>query len=111
MRLAFDDCLLDLDRRELTRASRAVATAPQVFDLLAYLLANRERVVDRDELIQAVWNGRIVSESTLASHINAVRTAVGDSGQRQAVVRTIPRKGFRFVAEVRTAAPAPAGMA
>ncbi|KDC65578.1 transcriptional regulatory protein, C-terminal domain protein [Bordetella bronchiseptica MBORD624] len=111
MRLAFDDCLLDLDRRELTRASRAVATAPQVFDLLAYLLANRERVVDRDELIQAVWNGRIVSESTLASHINAVRTAVGDSGQRQAVVRTVPRKGFRFVAEVRTDAPAPAGMA
>ena len=101
MRLEFDDCVVDLDRRELFREAQAVATAPQVFDLLVYLAENRQRVVSRDDLIAAVWAGRIVSESTLASHINAVRRAVGDSGQRQQVIRTIPRKGFRFVAEAR----------
>lgn len=101
MLLVFDDCVLDLDRRELQRASHVVATAPQVFDLLAYLAENRERVVSRDDLIAAVWAGKIVSESTLGSHINAVRKAVGDSGQQQRVIRTIPRKGFRFTAELR----------
>ncbi len=108
MLLAFADCEIDLDRRELSRASQAVATPPQVFDLLVYLARNRERVVSRDDLIAAVWAGRIVSESTLASHINAARRAVGDSGQQQAVIRTVARKGFRFVAQVREqAAPEP----
>ncbi|WP_144640198.1 winged helix-turn-helix domain-containing tetratricopeptide repeat protein [Bordetella genomosp. 13] len=101
MLLAFDDCVIDLDRRELSRASQVVATPPQVFDLLVYLAQNRERVVSRDDLIAAVWAGRIVSESTLASHINAVRKAVGDSGQQQGVIRTVARKGFRFVAQAR----------
>lgn len=101
MLLVFDDCVLDLDRRELLRASQVVATAPQVFDLLVYLAQNRERVVGRDDLINAIWTGRIVSESTLASHINAVRKAVGDNGQQQSVIRTVARKGFRFVADVR----------
>ncbi|SFU44251.1 winged helix-turn-helix domain-containing tetratricopeptide repeat protein [Pseudoduganella namucuonensis] len=101
MSLMFDDCVIDLDRRELLRASQVVATAPQVFDLLVYLASNRERVVSRDDLIAAVWAGRIVSESTLASHINAVRKAVGDSGGQQRVIRTVARKGFRFVAEAR----------
>ncbi|MFC7513786.1 winged helix-turn-helix domain-containing tetratricopeptide repeat protein [Herbaspirillum sp. GCM10030257] len=100
MRFVFEDCVLDLDRRELFRASRVVATAPQVFDLLAYLAKHRERVVSKDELIDAVWSGRIVSESTLASHINAVRKAVGDSGEQQRVIRTVARKGFRFTADV-----------
>ena len=103
MLLVFDDCVLDLDRRELLRASATVATAPKVFDLLVYLARQRERVVTRDELIDAVWAGRIVSESTLASHINAVRKAVGDDGQRQRVIRTVARKGFRFVADLREA--------
>ncbi|MGE7957504.1 winged helix-turn-helix domain-containing tetratricopeptide repeat protein [Pseudomonas sp. NPDC089530] len=102
MLLMFADCVLDLDRRELLRASRVVATAPQVFDLLAYLAQHREHVVSRDELIAAIWTGRIVSESTLASHINAVRKAVGDNGQQQSVIRTVARKGFRFVAEVKS---------
>jgi TolB-like protein len=101
MLLVFEDCVLDLDRRELLRASQVVATAPQVFDLLVYLAKSRERVVSRDELIDAIWAGRIVSESTLASHINAVRKAVGDSGEQQRVIRTFARKGFRFVADVR----------
>ncbi|MCW3150410.1 winged helix-turn-helix domain-containing protein [Stutzerimonas stutzeri] len=100
MRLVFDDCVLDLDRRELVRGSEVVATAPKVFDLLVYLARNRARVVSRDDLIDAVWARRIVSESTLASHINAVRKAVGDNGQQQRVIRTIARKGFRFVAEL-----------
>lgn len=101
MRFVFDDCVLDLDRRELIRASQVVATAPQVFDLLVYLATNRDRVVSKDDLINAIWVGRVVSESTLASHINAVRKAVGDSGEQQLVIRTFPRKGFRFVAELR----------
>lgn len=101
MRLTFDNCVLDLDRRELLRASQVVATAPKVFDLLVYLMESRERVVSRDDLINTIWAGRIVSESTLASHINAVRRAVGDSGQQQRVIRTIARKGFRFAVDVR----------
>lgn len=102
MLLVFDDCVLDLDRRELLRASQVIATAPQVFDLLVYLAQNREHVVSRDDLINAIWTGRIVSESTLASHINAVRKAVGDNGQQQSVIRTVARKGFRFVADVKS---------
>lgn len=100
MQFAFDNCVLDPERRELLRASSAVSTAPKVFDVLVYLMENRDRVVSRDDLVNAVWQGRIVSESTLATHINAVRKAVGDDGQQQRVVRTVARKGFRFVAEV-----------
>ncbi|WP_313387352.1 winged helix-turn-helix domain-containing tetratricopeptide repeat protein [Achromobacter aegrifaciens] len=100
MQFSFDNCVLDLDRRELLRASSAVATAPKVFDVLAYLMEHRDRVVSRDDLVNAVWQGRIVSESTLATHINAVRKAVGDDGQQQRVIRTVARKGFRFVAAV-----------
>jgi len=96
----FSDCVLDPERRELTRAAKAVAVGPQVFDLLLYLIRNRDRVVSKDHMIEAVWGGRIVSESTLASHINAVRKAIGDSGEEQHLVRTVPRKGFRFVGDV-----------
>jgi TolB-like protein len=97
----FADCVLDADRRELTRGSEVIATGPQVFDLLLYLIRNRERVVSRDDVLDSVWSGRTVSESTLTSHINAVRKAVGDSGEQQRLIRTIPRKGFRFAGEVR----------
>ena len=101
MQVLFGDCALDIDRRELTRGSKPVAVGPQVFDLLIYLVENRERVVSKDDLFGAVWHGRIVSESTLTSHINAVRKAVGDNGEDQRLIRTIARKGFRFVGEVR----------
>lgn len=96
----FSDCVLDPERRELTRATKAVAVGPQVFDLLLYMIRNRDRVVSKDHMIDVVWGGRIVSESTLTSHINAVRKAIGDSGEEQHLVRTIPRKGFRFVGNV-----------
>lgn len=105
MRFLFGDCVLDPGRRELSRGSRPVATGPQVFDLLLHLVENRDRVVGRDELLATVWGGRIVSESTLASHINAVRKAIGDSGREQRLVRTVARKGFRFVGQVGQAPP------
>ena len=110
MRLMFGDCVLDPERRELYRGPELIATGPQVFDLLLYLVENRDRVVSRDDLLDAVWDGRIVSESTLASHINTVRKAIGDSGQEQRLVRTVARKGFRFVGDVAAApvAEAPA---
>jgi TolB-like protein len=105
---AFDDYRLDAERRELTRGADAVAVGPQVFDLLLHLVRNREHVVSKDELLDAVWSGRIVSESTLTSHINAARKAIGDSGQDQRLIRTIARKGFRFVRAV-TETPALGG--
>jgi TolB-like protein len=101
MQFLFGDFALDIDRRELTRGEEPVSVGPQVFDLLVYLVRNHERVVSKDELLAAVWNGRIVSESTLTSHINAVRKAVGDSGNEQSLIRTVARKGFRFVGAVR----------
>ena len=97
---AFEDYVIDPGRRELTRGAEPIAIGPQVFDLLLHLVRNREHVVSKDELLDAVWAGRIVSESTLTSHINAARKAVGDSGQNQRLLRTIARKGFRFVGEV-----------
>jgi TolB-like protein len=100
VRFVFGDCVLDVGRRELTRKSEVTAMGPQVFDLLVYLVRNRERVVSKDDLLQAVWGGRIVSESTLTSHINAVRKAIGDNGEDQRLIRTVARKGFRFVGEV-----------
>ncbi len=103
MQFVFGDYVLDPDRRELTRGPEAVAVGPQVFDLLVYLVQNRERVVSKDGLLHAVWGGRIVSESTLTSHINAVRKAIGDSGEEQRLIRTVARKGFRFVGDVREA--------
>jgi DNA-binding winged helix-turn-helix (wHTH) protein/alpha-beta hydrolase superfamily lysophospholipase len=97
----FENQSLDTDRRELRRGDQIIAIGPQVFDVLEYLIRNRERVVSNDDLIEAVWKGRIVSQSTLGSRITAARQAVGDSGERQNFIRTLPRKGYRFVAEVR----------
>jgi DNA-binding winged helix-turn-helix (wHTH) protein len=98
---SFEDHSLDTARRELRRGSALVALQPQVFDLLEYLIRNRERVVSKDDLLAAVWNGRIVSESTLGARINAARSAIGDSGEAQRLIRTVMRKGLRFVGAVR----------
>ncbi len=108
MHFHFGDYALDVERRELKRRSEQIPVEPQVFDLLVYLLRNRDRVVSKDDLIGAVWGGRIVSESTLTSRINAARKAVGDSGEQQNLIRTIARKGFRFVGTVSESATAKA---
>jgi TolB-like protein/Flp pilus assembly protein TadD len=110
MLLLLDEHTLDIARRELTRGVTPVAVTPQVFDLLVYLIRNRDRVVGKDELIQAVWNGRIVSDSALTTRINAVRDALGDTGAARRYIRTIHRKGVRFVGNVQEI-PAEPGLA
>ena len=90
MEFTFDNHLLDVDRRELWRGNELISLEPQVFDLLVYLLKNRDRVVGKDDLLAAVWDGRIVSESTLTSRIRAVRKAIGDNGKEQRLIRTMP---------------------
>jgi TolB-like protein/Tfp pilus assembly protein PilF len=104
--------MLDTDTRELTRGGEPIAVQPLVFDLLVYLIENRDRVVTREDLLAALWDGRTVADSTLATHINAARRAIGDSGEEQKLIRTIARKGLRFVGDVQAApagkAPAPA---
>ena len=101
MGFLFGEYFLDVDRRELQRDEGVVRLAPQVFDLLLYLLRNRNRVVTKDDLLETVWGGRIVSKSALTTRINAARRAIGDSGGAQQLIRTLPRKGFRFIGGVR----------
>jgi DNA-binding winged helix-turn-helix (wHTH) protein/TolB-like protein len=96
----FENVSVDGDRRELRRGSELVSVEPQVFDILLHLVTHRARVVSKDELVAAVWGGRVVSDSAITSRITAVRQAIGDSGGEQRLIRTIPRKGFRFAADV-----------
>lgn len=100
MRYLFEDFVLDADKRELHRGADAVSVAPQAFDLLVYLITNRERVASKDDLISAIWGGRIVSDAALATRLNSARAAVGDTGEQQRLIKTLPRKGFRFVGPV-----------
>ena len=97
----FEDYALDTDRRELWRGAALLSMEPQVFDLLVFLVGNRDRVVSKDDLLASVWGGRIVSESTVASRINAARRAIGDNGEQQRLIRTIIGRGVRFVGTVR----------
>lgn len=101
MILSFGDCAIECDQRELRRDGAVVHVEPQVFDLLVYLARHRDRVVPKEELIRAVWDGRSVSDDTLTSRISAVRRAIGDSGAQQRLIRTVARRGFRFLGEVR----------
>jgi TolB-like protein/Flp pilus assembly protein TadD len=103
LRYLFEEYAFDSDRRELHRGTDAVSITPQVFDLLDHLIRNRERVVSKDDLINAVWNGRSVSDAALTTRLNAARGAIGDSGEEQRFIKTLPRKGFRFVGQVREA--------
>src|SRR6516162_992569 len=96
----FENFVLDPARRELRRGNALVAVQPQVFDLLEYLITHRDRVVSKDDILGAIWGGRIVSESALTTRINATRTTVDDDGEQQRLIRTIPRKGIRFVGSV-----------
>src|SRR5260370_17581127 len=104
----FEEYAFDTDRRELHRGANVVPVGRQVFDLLDYLIRNRERVVSKDDLINAIWNGRIVSDAALTTRLNALRSAIGDSGEEQRLIKTLPRKGFRFVGPV-LEAQGPAG--
>jgi TolB-like protein len=108
LRYNFENYAIDIDRRELRRGADVVSVAPQVFDLLDYLIRNRERVVSKDDLIKAIWNGRSVSDAALTTRLNVARSAIGDSGLEQRLIKTLPRKGFRFVGQV-SEAQRPAG--
>jgi DNA-binding winged helix-turn-helix (wHTH) protein len=101
LRYLFEEYAFDTDRRELHRGADVVSVAPQVFDMLDYLIRNRERVVSKDDLINAIWNGRIVSDAALTTRLNVARGAIGDTGEEQRLIKTLPRKGFRFVGPVR----------
>jgi DNA-binding winged helix-turn-helix (wHTH) protein len=105
--LGFAGHELDLRRRELRRGGQVVPVEPQVYDLLVHLVRNHDRVVSKDELLDTIWNGRFVSVAALSSRINAARKAIGDDGDRQALIKTIHRRGFRFIGAVRQAAGDP----
>jgi adenylate cyclase len=100
LRYLFEEYTFDTGLRELHHGNETVAIAPQVFDLLDYLIRNRERVVSKDDLIGAIWNGRSVSDAALTTRLNVARSAIGDSGGEQRLIKTLPRKGFRFVGSV-----------
>src|SRR4029453_17543587 len=128
MKFFFSNQVLDTNTRELSREDMPVSLEPQVFDLVVHLMENRDRVVSKEELIDKIWKGRHVAESTLTSRINAARKAIGDSGSTQALIRTIARKaigdsastqalirtiarkGFRFVGNVQTGVAGAAAM-
>ena len=115
MLFRFNNFSLDVDRRELRGAAGVVHVEPQVFDLLLHFAQNSKRVISKDELIENIWKGRVVSDAALNSRINSARRALGDTGERQAIIRTIQRRGFLFAADVATASsdqsPAPAAPA
>lgn len=100
MRYQFTDYILDTDAHSLFRDGKAQRIEPQVFDLLLLLLKNSGALVTKDQLVEEIWGGRIVSESAISARIAAVRKAVGDDGKRQAIIRTVARRGLKFVAEV-----------
>jgi pimeloyl-ACP methyl ester carboxylesterase/DNA-binding winged helix-turn-helix (wHTH) protein len=100
MIFVFDDCEIDCNRRQLRRAGVATHVEPQVFDVLVHLVRHRERVVSKDELMQEVWGGRIVSEDTITARISSARRAIGDTGDRQKLIRTLARRGFGFIGDV-----------
>jgi TolB-like protein len=107
----FADFEIDVARQEVRRAGATAHVEPQVFDLLVHLIRNRDRIVSKDELFEAIWQGRIVSEATLSSRISAARRALGDSGNDQSFIRTLHKRGFRFVGDVEDDSSAPAANA
>ncbi len=102
MILRFDCCVLDLDRRRLSRAGQQVHVEPQVFDLIACLAQSGGVVVSKDQLVDTVWRGLAVSDATISARISAARAALGDSGREQRIVKTVARRGFQFAVPVDT---------
>jgi TolB-like protein len=102
----FGHFTLDPQRFELARDGEAVHVEPQVLALVIHLIRNRERMVSKDEIARVVWNGRPVSDASIASRVRSARRALGDAGRRQSVIRTVHGRGFRFVADVREIAAA-----
>jgi DNA-binding winged helix-turn-helix (wHTH) protein/pimeloyl-ACP methyl ester carboxylesterase len=100
MKFLFKDCELDISSQELKRDGDQVKVEPQVFDLLVYLIENRGKLIDREELIESIWGGRVVSDSAVTARISAARKAVGDSGKDQLIIKTVSRKGFKFLPTV-----------
>ena len=104
----FNDCILDADRRELTMAGEPVTTQPKAFELLLFLVRNRARAVDKDELQDALWPRSIVTETALTRCVMKARRAVGDDADNQSVIKTVHGHGYRFIAKIeeQTAQPA-----
>ena len=102
MKYSFAEFEIDLNQQELRRLGAAIHIEPQVFDLIVHLVRNHDRIVSKDELIETIWNGRIISEAALSSRINSARRALGDNGTDQAFIRTLHKRGFRFVGDVQT---------
>ena len=107
----FDLYELDTDKGELRCGAQIVPVEPQVFALLLFLIENRERLVSKDEIVESVWAGRIVSDSAISSRIKSARQAIGDDGKAQRMIRTLHGSGFRFIAEVTSDEAAPAAQA
>src|SRR5262245_42412969 len=99
----FDDLELDTTQAELRAGGKGVPVEPQVFALLTLLVEKRHRLVSKDEIVEKVWDGRVVSDAAIASRVKSARQSIGDDGKAQRCIRTIHRQGFRFVAEVRAA--------
>ena len=102
MKYRFAEFVIDLNQQELRRMGEVVHIEPQVFDVIVHLVRNHDRIVSKDELIETIWNGRIISEAALSSRINGARRALGDNGTDQALIRTLHKRGFRFVGDVQT---------
>lgn len=103
MRYRFDHFEVDTDRYELRRDGVAQPVEPMVFDLIHFLARNPGRILNRDEIIEEVWGGRVVSDATISSAVKSARRALGDSGESQSYIRTVRGRGFEFRAQVATA--------
>ena len=111
MKHRFLDCDIDLAARELTRDGRRQHLEPKVFDLLVHLIRHRDRVLTREELFEAVWDGREVSDATLSNHVKSARRVLGDNGELQQTIQTVRGRGYQFIAPVQEVAgddPGPA---
>src|SRR6185436_19666108 len=100
LKYQFAEFEIDLSQQELRRLGEYIHIEPQVFDLIVHLVRNHDRIVSKDELIDTIWHGRIISEAALSSRINAARRALGDNGNDQALIRTQHKRGFRFIGQV-----------